>query len=73
MIRESVSVGPPAANGNTIVMERDGYVSQVAGPSAFRLQPMAIITDRNGRLLTIVGPPIASATGISKKANCLHC
>jgi hypothetical protein len=54
-------------------MERDGYVSQVAGPAAFRLQLMAIITDRNGRLLTIVGPPIASATGISKKANCLHC
>src|SRR5262249_25903864 len=34
IIRASVSVGPPAANGNTIVMGRDGYVSQGAGPAA---------------------------------------
>jgi hypothetical protein len=31
IIRASVSVGPPAANGNTIVIGRDGYVSQGAG------------------------------------------
>jgi hypothetical protein len=35
IIRASVSVGPPAANGNTIVIGRDGYVSQGAGPAAF--------------------------------------
>jgi hypothetical protein len=35
-------------------MGRDGYVSQVAGPAAFMLKPMIIITDRKACLPIIV-------------------
>src|ERR1700680_2358456 len=51
MIRASVSVGPPAANGNTIVMGCEGYVSEIAGPIGVRLQQAAAMADRKIRLL----------------------
>src|ERR1700685_2833911 len=45
-IRAIASVGPPAENGNTIVIGRDGYVSAVAAPAGFRPQQTAAMDDR---------------------------
>src|SRR6266852_5248418 len=51
MIRASVSVGPPAENGTTIVIGCEGYISEIAGPIGFRLQQTAAMADRKIRLL----------------------
>src|SRR5580698_10480396 len=50
-IRASASVGPPAENGNTIVIGCDGYASAAVDLTGFRPQQAAATDDRKTRLL----------------------
>jgi hypothetical protein len=60
-IRASVSVGPPAENGNTIVIGCDGYISAIAGPTGLRLQQTTARADKKTRLLIMFSHrPIAT-------------
>src|ERR1700733_3928176 len=53
-IRASASVGPPAENGNTIVIGCDGYASEVADLTGLRPQHTAAMDDRKTRLLIML-------------------
>src|ERR1700722_14636234 len=50
-IRARVSGGPPAENGNTIVIGWDGYIAAIAGPTGLWLQQTTARADRKTRLL----------------------